>query len=107
MSNNLIILILAVILLVLGYFIFIKPSDFALSSQAANPMADQMLLQTQVFIERRTKLDSVAISSELFSDPRFTSLRSFSPALTEQTLGKPTLFTLPAGLAPAVSSDGE
>jgi hypothetical protein len=70
-------------------------------------MADQMLLKTQVFIERRAKLDQVAITSELFSDPRFTSLRSYSPALAEQTLGKPTLFSLPAGLSTVAEDDGE
>ncbi|MCU0678629.1 MAG: hypothetical protein MUF19_03550 [Candidatus Pacebacteria bacterium] len=92
-------------LLFLGYVLFVQPSQFALDDSAVNPLADSVLAKTQIFIERRAQLDQVSIDSALFTDPRFTSLRSYTSALSNQSVGKSSLFELPPSLANTQVSD--
>jgi hypothetical protein len=95
----------AIGLLVLGYLLFVQPSQFDLAGGAVDPLADGVLVKTQVFIERRAQLDQVTIDSTLFSDPRFTTLRSYTSALSTQSLGKSSLFELPSSLEDVQVSD--
>ncbi len=96
----------AIGLLYLGYTLFVQGDQFALEEGAVNPMADAVLLKTQVFIDRRAKLDQVTIDGRLFADERFTSLRSYTAALSNQELGKTSLFDVPSG-SQGESSSGE
>ncbi|MFM2340128.1 MAG: hypothetical protein RLZZ360_764 [Candidatus Parcubacteria bacterium] len=79
----------------LGYVLFIQTDEFALEDSAVNPMADNLVAKTQVFIGRRAQLDQVAIESALFTDPRFTTLRSYTTELSDQSVGKSSIFELP------------
>jgi hypothetical protein len=83
---------LAVLLLGLGYFLFVKPSSIELEQGAVNPMSEQVLMRTEEFIQHRAELDQVSLSLAVFDDPRFTTLRTYTPALKEQTVGNPELF---------------
>ncbi len=85
----------AIGLLYLGYTLFMQPNQFALEEGAVNPVADGMLNKTQVFINRRAQLDQVSIDSKLFTDERFTALRSYTAALSNQSVGKSSLFDVP------------
>jgi hypothetical protein len=91
-NHSLPLLLGAIALLVLGYFVFVQGNDFALSPEAASPLSDQILAKTQAFIAHRSTLDTVDISPAIFSDARFTTLRSFTPNLVERPLGKDDLF---------------
>ncbi len=93
-------------LIFLGYLLFVQPSQFALDGGAVDPLADGVLAKTQVFIERRALLDQVTIDSALFTDPRFTTLRSYTTTLSNQAVGKTSLFELPPALQDA-SASGE
>ncbi len=95
MFQKLILGVGAIGLLYLGYTLFMQGDQFALDAGATNPMADAVLLKTQVFIERRSQLDQVTIDGGLFADERFTSLRSYTAALSNQELGKSSLFDVP------------
>ena len=94
----------AIGLIFLGYKLFVQPSQFDLVEGAVNPLADSVLVKTQAFIERRAQLDQVTIDGRLFADARFTSLRSYSSPLSEQPLGKASLFELPPALQETTSS---
>ncbi len=89
----------AIGLLYLGYTLFMQGDQFALEEGATNPLADAVLVKTQVFIERRAQLDQVSIDGGLFADERFTSLRSYTAALANQEVGKTSLFEVPTGSA--------
>jgi hypothetical protein len=91
-------------ILFLGYLLFVQPSQFALDGGAVNPLADSVLAKTQVFIERRIQLDQVVLDSSLFTDPRFTSLRSYTAALSTQSIGKTSLFEMPPALEDSAAS---
>lgn len=85
-------------LIALGYFLFVQPSQFGLEGGAVDPLADSVLVKTQAFIGRRAQLDQVTIDASLFSDARFTSLRSYSSEVGTLPLGKNSLFELPPEL---------
>lgn len=92
-------------LIFLGYLLFVQPSQFALDGGAVDPIADGVLAKTQVFIERRALLDQVSIDGSLFTDPKFTALRSYTTALSSQSLGKSSLFELPPSLEDVSTAD--
>lgn len=105
MFQKIILAVGALGLIYLGYTLFVQPNQFALEEGATNPLADGVLLKTQVFIERRSQLDRVTIDSKLFTDERFTALRSYTAALANQTVGKSSLFDVPGNTSD--SADGE
>ena len=93
-------------LLYLGYILFMQPNQFALEEGVVNPAADAIFNKTQVFIGRRAQLDQVAIDGKLFADPRFTTLRTYTSALSNQAVGKASLFDVPGGVA-STREEGE
>ncbi len=92
--QNIIIGVIGLLLVGLGYYLFAGGNSFNLTD-AVSPVDDQVLMKTQVFIERRTKLQAVSITGELFNDPRFTALQSNSTILPEQPIGNRNLFVSP------------
>ncbi len=94
----------AVVIAALGYFVFMKSDDFSLSPDATSPLSDMVLAKTQAFIEHGAALDQVVISTEIFNDPRFTTLRSFTPTLKEETIGRPNPFE--GGVVSATNASG-
>ncbi len=93
MTNTLQYIVLAIItmlLLGLGYFLFFHTSS---QQAAANAIvADQLLLKTRVFIERRAQLQAVSINQSVFNDPRLTGLRSYTTTSDNPPLGRDALF---------------
>jgi hypothetical protein len=90
--QNIVIGVIGLVLIALGYFLFIKPSSFSLGGEAMSPLDDQVQARTQEFIARRDQLNQVTLDQSVFSDSRFTSLRSYTPPVTDQTLGKSSVF---------------
>lgn len=105
MFQKIILTVGALGLMYLGYTLFVQPNQFALEAGATNPLADSVLVKTQAFIERRAQLDRVTIDSKLFTDERFTALRSYTAALANQTVGKSSLFDAPGNTADGGDSD--
>lgn len=85
------VLLVGGILLALGYYLFFAPGNSVLVGNT-EPLNTTLLLQTQEFIERRQQLDIVTLDTALFTDPRFTSLRSFETPVAPQAMGKNSVF---------------
>ena len=76
-----------------GYYFYQQQSATTLSNGIEDQaVLDSMLMKTQVFIGRRQALDAVIVNQELFRDPRFTSLRSFTDPLQDMPTGRPDPF---------------
>ena len=103
-THNILIGLLAIVLIGMGYYLFGRESSFELSADAVNPVDDQILLKTQIFIQRRAMLEGVSINAELFADARFNTLQTNTPALPEQPVGKPLLFEVPVGVSDATAA---
>lgn len=92
--KNLLVGIICIVIFVFGYYFLTQSdADFSLDSLTTN--SDQLVARTSVFIERRSKLESLDLQTELFTDVRFTSLRSYSTAIPEQAIGRDNIFAAP------------
>jgi len=92
--QNILIAIVGLVLVGFGYYLFVSDSNNALTD-ASSPVDDQILQKTQVFIERRARLEAVNITSEIFNDPRFTTLQTNTTLLPEQPIGNQNIFVSP------------
>jgi hypothetical protein len=91
MKNNLLI-ILAVVALAGGAWVF-------LNREAANDIvtgsvtiSDEVLANTQLFMARTALLQSTSINRSLFTNPRFTSLVSYTRPVEDQPVGRTNPF---------------
>jgi hypothetical protein len=75
-----------------GYYLYSQQSATTLSTESGDQSLEQMLMKTQVFIERRQSLDKVVIDSTLFEDERFRSLRAFTKPVEDMPVGRPNPF---------------
>lgn len=92
--KNLLIGIICIVIFVFGYYFLTQSrSDFNLDSLSTN--SDDLVSRTSVFIERRSKLEALDLKTDLFTDSRFTSLRSYSTAVPEQSVGRTNIFATP------------
>ena len=76
----------------LGYFLFIQPDSTTLSLDGYAELSGQLLVKTQVFIERRQLLETLQLDLNIFTDNRFVSLRSFETEIPDQSVGKNNIF---------------
>ncbi len=98
-TQNIIVGVVALVLIGLGYVVFIAPSNQVLDSTQADTLSDQMLMKTQQFLVHRAQLDTVAIDASLFSDPRFTTLRVYTKPLNNPSLGNSNPFAIDGSTA--------
>ena len=86
--KNIVVPLLAVTLAYAAYVFFIQ-GDTTLDEAT---LTDDVLLRTQVFIERRAVLGAVAIDVTLFEDPVFRSYKSFSETVQSEPFGRSNPF---------------
>ncbi len=91
--KNLIIILGLVTVGFAGYFMFMQQADPEVSFESNEAMVESMLANSQLFIERRQNLETVSLNLEIFSDERFTSLKSYDRPIVEQSVGRPDPFS--------------
>lgn len=74
-----------------GYYMYTQNKNSSLSTGGTEVTAD-ILLSTQVFIERRVILDAVRLDISLFEDPVFRSYRSFAQPVADEPYGRTNPF---------------
>ncbi len=87
-SVNISIVLLLATLAYIGYYLYAQPS----SNMPSDATLENMLANTQVFIERRQILDGVNMDVSLLEDIKFRSLQSFAEPIVEQSVGRPNPF---------------
>lgn len=75
-----------------AYYFFAGSGTATISFSNNDAMMSSMLANSQLFIDRRQQLELVSLDTSLFTDPRFTSLRSFAEPLQEQPIGRTDPF---------------
>ena len=92
--KNLLVGIICIVIFVFGYYFLTRSeTDFSLDSLTAN--SDELVARTAIFIERRSQLEALDLQTELYTDPTFTSLQSYSTAVPEQVVGRENIFAVP------------
>ena len=93
--KNLLVGIVAILMCALGYYLYTQSGANTLSLDGTSVNSDDLLSRTEIFIERRAVLEAITIKIDLFSDPRFTSLRSYTTSVPEQSVGRLNIFDAP------------
>lgn len=83
--------LLALTLAYVGYSFYVQSSDAALESGASS-YTEQMVTDAQIFIERRATLDRLKIETQIFSDPVFSSYKTFSTPIQQTAVGRKNPF---------------
>ena len=95
--KNLMYVLVALTVGVGGYYIYNMDKTTALSDTDSTVLTQEILVSTQLFIERRAILENVQLNTEAFSNPNFKTYRSFREPLIEEPYGsRPNPF-VPVG----------
>ena len=95
MSNtfkNLVVILGLISVGVAGYFMFMQGTDSPFSFEVNSEDIQSMRENSQLFIQRRSQLNSIQLEVTVFDDPYFTSLRSFDRPIEEQPVGRDNPF---------------
>lgn len=85
----------------LAYYLF-SSDDSGISSNYV--VQQELISKTQSFIDRSARLQEITIDQSFFTDPTFTSLRSFSTAVPNQPLGRNDIFGSTVGITAGAGS---
>ena len=88
--KNLVIIIVLGAILYVGYNFFFAGGGVALEVGSGTNEGEVL---TQEFLVRLGELESINFSRELFEDPRFRSLSSFSTSPETADVGRPNPFS--------------
>ena len=75
-----------------GYYFYAQKDTVMLDAGESTRMTQQMLVDTQKFIERRRQLEAIKLEMSLFEDRRFTTLRSYRTDVEEGPVGRSNPF---------------
>lgn len=100
--TNIIVLVGIIITAVAGYFLFTQDAMQFSTTSNSDQQLQQLLLSSQLFVERSRTLSTIAIDTTLFEDPVFNSLKSYSPPPNEFPVGRTNPFA-PANQATPVN----
>lgn len=87
-----------ILLLGLGYYMISQSDSVTLSTDGVSLVSDNLLANTQAFIDRGATLQQLQIQTDIFTDTRFTSLRSYATAVPEQSVGRSNIFDAPSAV---------
>lgn len=71
-----------------GYYLYNKTIGGNTTFDTNEQTMQNMLKNTQVFIEYESVLNKIRLDLSLFEDPRLLSLRSYATPIRESTVGK-------------------
>ncbi len=91
-TTNIIVLVGIVITAVAGYILFSQNSSPFLTANPSDQQLQQLLSSSQLFVERSRTLSEIQMDTELFDDPVFNSLKSYSPPPSDFQVGRPNPF---------------
>ncbi|MBY0309943.1 hypothetical protein K2Q16_02245 [Patescibacteria group bacterium] len=96
--KNIITIIGLLVVAAAGIYLFTQRDAANLVLNDSVDVSSSVLASTQVFIERWVVLESLTIEPEIFEDPRFTSLESYTTPVPARPVGRTNPFE------PAVST---
>lgn len=96
--KNIVMLAVLAVVLYIGYQMFIAGNSNNLDIGGSATAQGALIEKTQEFMNRRAMLTSVILDVDFLKDNRFTSLRSFSTAVPEQSVGRVSIFDKPLSI---------
>jgi len=105
MVKNIITIFSIVVLLGLGYYLYLNQGAASLDFVTSQTVSEQLTQNTQMYIERQRLLQEVQLDFEIFSDERFRNLQSFELPVPLIPSGREQLFDANTATPSAVISD--
>ena len=90
--TNIIVLVGIAVTAIAGYLLFSQNSEVIVSSGPSDQQLQQILQSSQLFVMRSRELAQIDMDTELFEDPVFTALKSYSPPPEEFPVGRANPF---------------
>lgn len=90
--KNIVTTLLVLTFIFAGYYMYNQNKNSDLSLEGQGSLTDDMLLKTQVFIERSALISSIVIERNIFDNPIFQSYRSFANPLINESFGRKNPF---------------
>jgi len=88
--------IIAVVILggvgLLGYILFMQKDTNSLMFGQDSVVSDVLIVQARTFVQKRQRVEAVTIDATVFTDPRFTTLTTYTVPVVAQPVGKTSLF---------------
>jgi len=91
--KNITAILVTLTLAFIGYYLYSQNKNASLSSDSSVSSTQDMLISTQIFIERRVLLENVKLETQVFSNPLFRSYRSFELLVNDQNVGRTNPFS--------------
>jgi len=99
--TNIVVLVGIIVTAVAGYFLFSQNSSPLASSSPSDQQLQQLLMSSQLFVERSRALSEIDMDTTVFDDPVFNSLKSYSPPPNEFPVGRSNPFAPAFGSTPS------
>lgn len=90
--KNIIVIVGVIIVAAAGVYLFTMRQATQLVLTSGTGVSEEMLANTQLFIERSAILESLEIDPAVLDDPRLTSLRSYTTPVAERPVGRNNPF---------------
>ncbi len=90
--KNIVTTLLVLTFVFAGYYIYAQNKNSDLSLDGQESLTENMLLKTEVFIERSALISSIVIERDIFDNPVFHSYRSFANPLINEPFGRENPF---------------
>ena len=92
MIKNIVIVLGVLTIAFAGYYFYSQKESIVLNTQSNDILLQNMLANTEVFIDRSQELDRINLDTNVLEDSYFRSLRSFSKPLKDTPIGRPNPF---------------
>jgi hypothetical protein len=96
--KNIVVILLALTFAYAAYYFYIQNNNTSLDIDSGT-VTDEILANTQLFIQHRATLESVQMNTAIFENEVFLSYRSFSQPLLDEPYGRQNPFAVTAGSA--------
>jgi len=95
LTKNITTVLVALSLAFVGYYLYNQNKNSGLSYGDGDYSNQEMLSNTQIFIERRSLLDGITLNTDILMDPVFQSYRTYrSPEASAPVGGRENPFEL-------------
>jgi hypothetical protein len=102
--KNILIILICIACAGFAYY-FVTSGDAGTDIGSNDAVRQELIVKTQSFIARSSQLQQINIDQAFFMDSMFTSLRSFSTPVPNQSLGRNDLFGEQASIDASVSPE--
>jgi hypothetical protein len=90
--KNIIVIVGVVVVGAAGVYLVSERQATQLVLSSTSGVSEEMLANTQLFIERSAILESLQLNTEVLNDTRLTSLQSYATPVTERPVGRSNPF---------------